>query len=111
MCYYNIDYYKILGVTLESTKAEVKQAYRKLALKYHPDINKEAGAEERFKEINIAYEIVYAIAPAVAVVKTEEVAEQKPKVRYRKRVEFARQGEVTDPNPNGFRYNLRRQRS
>jgi molecular chaperone DnaJ len=52
------DYYEILGVSRDADKEEVKQAYRRLARKYHPDVNKEAGAEERFKEINRAYEVL-----------------------------------------------------
>ena len=48
------DYYKTLGVDRNSSKDDLKQAYRRLARKYHPDVNKEAGAEERFKEINRA---------------------------------------------------------
>ena len=52
------DYYEILGVSREADKEEVKQAFRRLARKYHPDVNKEPGAEERFKEINRAYEVV-----------------------------------------------------
>jgi len=52
------DYYEILGVAREVDKEEIKQAYRRLARKYHPDVNKEAGAEERFKEINLAYEVL-----------------------------------------------------
>lgn len=51
-------YYKILGVTRTSTQAEIKRAFRKLAFKYHPDRNDELGAEEKFKEINEAYEIL-----------------------------------------------------
>jgi len=50
------DYYEILGVSRESDKEEIKRAYRRLARKYHPDVNKEDGADERFKEINRAYE-------------------------------------------------------
>ncbi len=52
------DYYKILGVSRDVDKDELKRAYRRLARKYHPDVNKEPGAEEKFKEINRAYEIL-----------------------------------------------------
>jgi molecular chaperone DnaJ len=52
------DYYEILGVSRDADKEEVKQAFRRLARKYHPDVNKEPGAEERFKEINRAYEVI-----------------------------------------------------
>jgi len=52
------DYYEILGVSRNADKEEIKRAYRRLARKYHPDVNKEPGAEERFKEINRAYEVL-----------------------------------------------------
>ena len=52
------DYYEILSVSRDASKEEIKRAYRRLARKYHPDVNKEAGAEERFKEINLAYEVL-----------------------------------------------------
>ncbi len=52
------DYYKILGVSRESSTDEIRKAYRKLAKQYHPDINKEPGAEDKYKEINEAYEVL-----------------------------------------------------
>jgi curved DNA-binding protein len=53
------DYYKILGTNRTATDAEIKQAYRKLALKYHPDHNPgDKGAEDKFKEINEAYQVL-----------------------------------------------------
>ena len=52
------DYYDILGVSKNASAAELKQAYRKLALQWHPDRNKSAEATEKFKEINQAYEVL-----------------------------------------------------
>lgn len=52
------DYYETLGVSRDADKEDIKRAYRRLARKYHPDVNKENGAEERFKEINRAYEVL-----------------------------------------------------
>jgi DnaJ family protein B protein 5 len=52
------DYYKVLGVEREASEDEVKKAYRKMALQFHPDKNKEPGAEEKFKEIAEAYEVL-----------------------------------------------------
>ncbi|WP_282003185.1 DnaJ C-terminal domain-containing protein [Geotalea uraniireducens] len=52
------DYYATLGVGKTATQEEIQRAYRKLARKYHPDINKESTAEEKFKQINEAYEVL-----------------------------------------------------
>jgi len=54
----NKDYYEILGVSKGASAADLKKAYRRLALKWHPDRNKSPEAEKRFKEINEAYEIL-----------------------------------------------------
>ena len=50
--------YEILGVNRRATSAEIKKAYRKLALKYHPDKNQSAGAEDVFKNVSEAYTIL-----------------------------------------------------
>src|SRR5580692_2948024 len=52
------DYYEILGVTRGADADEVKRAYRKLARKFHPDVSKEKNAEEKFKEVQEAYEVL-----------------------------------------------------
>jgi len=53
-----MDYYKILGVSKSASTEEIKRAYRKLALKYHPDRGGGKEAEERFKEVNEAYQVL-----------------------------------------------------
>ena len=52
------DYYEVLNVPRKATKKEMRKAYRKLALKYHPDRNKTPEAEEKFKEISEAYAVL-----------------------------------------------------
>ena len=52
------DYYKVMGVARDATEAQIKQAYRKLARKYHPDVSKEPDAEARFKDVGEAYEVL-----------------------------------------------------
>ncbi len=52
------DYYQLLAVARDATKAQIKSAYRKLARKYHPDVSKEADAEDKFKEVGEAYEVL-----------------------------------------------------
>ena len=52
------NYYDVLGVSKDASEADIKHAYRRLAAKYHPDVNHEPGAEEKFKDINEAYEVL-----------------------------------------------------
>ena len=52
------DYYKILGVSRDASADDIKRAYRKLARKYHPDVSKEKDAEQHFKEVGEAYEVL-----------------------------------------------------
>jgi molecular chaperone DnaJ len=52
------DYYEVLGVPRDATEEDIKKAFRRLAFKFHPDRNRDHGAEQRFKEINEAYEVL-----------------------------------------------------
>ena len=52
------DYYSILGVPRDASEEQIKKAYRKMALKYHPDKNTSPGAEEKFKEVAEAYDVL-----------------------------------------------------
>lgn len=52
------DYYQIMGVSRDASQEEIKRAYRKLARKYHPDVSQEPDAEQRFKEVGEAYEVL-----------------------------------------------------
>lgn len=52
------DYYEVLGISKGASEKEIKKAYRKLAKQYHPDVNKEGGAEDKFKEVQEAYEVL-----------------------------------------------------
>jgi curved DNA-binding protein len=52
------DYYEVLGVPRDASGEDIRRAYRKLARQYHPDVNKDPGAEDRFKEVSEAYEVL-----------------------------------------------------
>jgi len=56
--YNNKDYYKILNIDKNADTQSIKRAYRKLAMKYHPDVNKQRDAEEKFKDLTEAYAVL-----------------------------------------------------
>jgi curved DNA-binding protein len=82
------DYYQTLGVEPGAGEAEIKAAYRRLARKYHPDVSQEAGAEEKFKAINEAYEALRD--------------PQKRKAYDQLRARGYRPGDEIHPPPGGF---------
>lgn len=82
------DYYDILGVEPGAGEAELKTAYRRLARKYHPDVSKEAGAEEKFKAVNEAYEALRD--------------PEKRKAYDQLRARGYRPGDEVQPPPGGF---------
>jgi curved DNA-binding protein len=82
------DYYDILGVEAGAGEAEIKTAYRRLARKYHPDVSKEPGAEDKFKAVNEAYEALRD--------------PQKRKAYDQLRARGYRPGDEIQPPPGGF---------
>ncbi|CAF1860595.1 hypothetical protein Bca4012_032909 [Brassica carinata] len=69
----NTDYYSLLGVSEHSTPSELKKAYRRLAKTYHPDVNKDPDAADKFIEINNAYEVLLDEMKAVDDICEDEV--------------------------------------
>ena len=78
------DYYQTLGVERGADEKEIRATYRKLARKHHPDVDKSAGAEERFKQINEAYEVL---------------VDPKKRARYDALGESWREGQEFTPPP------------
>ena len=87
------DYYKILGVPRAASEDEIKKAYKKMALKYHPDKNKTSGAEDKFKEVAEAYEVLSD--------------KQKREVFDRYGEEGLKSGGPAGNAPGGFTYEFR----
>ena len=56
------DFYKVLGVSKDADDSTITKAYRKLARKYHPDLNKTKEAEEKFKDVSEAYDVLKAVS-------------------------------------------------
>lgn len=76
------DFYKVLGVSSDSNEDEIKRAYRKMALKFHPDKNSEADAEDKFKEIAEAYEILTDPKKRIIYDQYGEEGESRPFTLY-----------------------------
>jgi preprotein translocase subunit Sec63 len=68
------DYYDILGVSKDASEKDIKRAYRRLAAKYHPDVNHEPGAEEKFKKINEAYETLVIVKNVLNMINLVQLA-------------------------------------
>ncbi|OGG02287.1 hypothetical protein A2W14_00985 [Candidatus Gottesmanbacteria bacterium RBG_16_37_8] len=88
------DYYEILGVSKNSSAAELKKAYRKMALEWHPDRNKDPKATEKFKEINKAYEVL-------ADPQKREVYDQYGEAAFKGGAGFRDQGPFAGGNYSG----------
>ncbi len=86
------DYYKIMGVASNASEKEIKTAYRKLARKYHPDISKESNAEERFKEMGEAYEVL------------KDKAKRAQYDQYIKNREFNQNAYSSEPEGRQYQY-------
>merc|ERR1712029_1336600 len=90
------DYYQVLGLKRNATSSEVRKAYKKLALKFHPDKNNNTKAEEKFKEIGYAYKILSAMQTKVKVDKDLAAADAQARVEKaaRSREKSQEQGPV-----------------
>lgn len=68
-----MDPYRILGVSRDASEEDIKKAYRRLAKQYHPDVNKEPGAEEKFKQIQNAYQQIMDMKNMVEMISGSKV--------------------------------------
>jgi curved DNA-binding protein len=95
------DYYKVMGVARDATEAQIKQAYRKLARKYHPDVSKEKDAEARFKEVGEAYEVLKNAEKRAAY---DHLGQHRPGDDFRPPPNWDSGFEFSGPNPGNADY-------
>ena len=95
------DYYKVMGVARDATEAQIKQAYRKLARKYHPDVSKEKDAEARFKEVGEAYEVLKSPEKRAAY---DQLGQHRPGEEFRPPPDWGSGFEFSGAGPGNSTY-------
>jgi curved DNA-binding protein len=95
------DYYKVMGVARDATEAQIKQAYRKLARKYHPDVSKEKDAEARFKEVGEAYEVLKSPEKRAAY---DQLGQRRPGEEFRPPPDWGSGFEFSGAGPGNSAY-------
>jgi curved DNA-binding protein len=95
------DYYKVMGVARGATEAQIKQAYRKLARKYHPDVSKEKNAEARFKEVGEAYEVLKSPEKRAAY---DQLGQRRPGEEFRPPPDWGSGFEFSGAGPDNSTY-------
>lgn len=102
------DYYEVLGVPRNATDEEIKKAFRQLAFKYHPDRNHDDGAEDKFKEINEAYEVLSDVNKRTAYDRFGHGGAEGVFARGFEGFDFAGLGDIFDAFFGGMTYASRR---
>jgi curved DNA-binding protein len=95
------DYYQVMGVARDATEAQIKQAYRKLARKYHPDVSKEKDAEARFKEVGEAYEVLKSPEKRAAY---DQLGQRRPGEEFRPPPDWGSGFEFSGAGPGNSAY-------